>query len=163
MYNFTIPMALMDYIPVAFFGVAALLLQLDLYGKMRKDAFAMFAAGTINIFLAGFLEAAVCCRYLRFRGAEHHVPAGAVHRIPAGRRGYYPHDDHEEECHGRGGTAFVQRQCDLHHDDGAGTGQYLHGAEYHRGEDEEKERHGAVHFGLCGIHGYGWWLCPNDL
>lgn len=57
MYNFTIPMALMDYIPVAFFGVAALLLQLDLYGKMRKDAFAMFAAGTINIFLAGFLKA----------------------------------------------------------------------------------------------------------
>lgn len=57
MYHFTIPMALMDYIPVAFFGVAALLLQLDLYGKMRKDAFAMFAAGTINIFLAGFLKA----------------------------------------------------------------------------------------------------------
>ena len=50
-------MALMDYIPVAFFGVAALLLQMDLYGKMRKDAFAMFAAGTINIFLAGFLKA----------------------------------------------------------------------------------------------------------
>ena len=57
MYNFTIPMALMDYIPVAFFGIAALLLQLDLYGKMRKDAFAMFAAGTINIFAAGFLKA----------------------------------------------------------------------------------------------------------
>ena len=57
MYNFTIPMALMDYIPVICFGVAALLLQMDLYGKMRKDAFAMFAAGTINIFLAGFLKA----------------------------------------------------------------------------------------------------------
>ena len=57
MYNFTIPMGLMDYIPVVFFGIAALLLQLDLYGKMRKEAFAMFAAGTINIFLAGFLKA----------------------------------------------------------------------------------------------------------
>ena len=57
MYNFTIPMALMDYIPVCFFGVAAALLQLDLYGKMRKDAFALFAAGTINIFAAGFLKA----------------------------------------------------------------------------------------------------------
>ena len=57
MYDFTIPMALMDYIPVAFFGVAMVLLQLDLYGKMRKDAFAMFAAGTINIFAAGFLKA----------------------------------------------------------------------------------------------------------
>ena len=57
MYNFTIPMALMDYIPVVCFGVAAALLQMDLYGKMRKDAFAMFAAGTIDIFLAGFLKA----------------------------------------------------------------------------------------------------------
>lgn len=57
MYNFSIPMALADYIPVLFFGVAAVLLQLDLYSKMRKDAFAMFAAGTINIFAAGFLKA----------------------------------------------------------------------------------------------------------
>ena len=57
MYNFTIPMALVDYIPVIFFGIAAALLQLDLYSKMRKDAFAMFAAGTINIFAAGFLKA----------------------------------------------------------------------------------------------------------
>lgn len=57
MYNFSIPMALVDYIPVIFFGIAAALLQLDLYGKMRKDAFALFAAGTINIFAAGFLKA----------------------------------------------------------------------------------------------------------
>jgi len=57
MYHFTIPMALMDYIPVVFFGIAAVLLQKDLYGKMSKGAFAMFAAGTINIFAAGFLKA----------------------------------------------------------------------------------------------------------
>ena len=57
MYNFTIPMALMDYIPVICFGVAAVLLQRDLYGKMGKGAFALFAAGTINIFAAGFLKA----------------------------------------------------------------------------------------------------------
>ena len=57
MYNFTVPMALMDYVPVLCFGVAAALLQLDLYGKMRKDAFALFAAGTINIFTAGLLKA----------------------------------------------------------------------------------------------------------
>ena len=30
MYNFTIPMALVDYIPVLFFGIAALILQRDL-------------------------------------------------------------------------------------------------------------------------------------
>jgi hypothetical protein len=46
-----------DYIPVLFFGIAAAILQLDLYGKMRKDAFALFAAGTINIFAAGLLKA----------------------------------------------------------------------------------------------------------
>lgn len=57
MYHFSVPMALVDYIPVLFFGIAALLLQKDLYGKMRKDAFALFAAGTINIFSAGFLKA----------------------------------------------------------------------------------------------------------
>ena len=57
MHNFTIPMALMDFLPVLFFGYAAALLQRDLYNKMRKSHFALFAAGTINIFAAGFLKA----------------------------------------------------------------------------------------------------------
>ena len=57
MYNFTIPMALMDFVPVFFFGYAVALLQRDLYDKMRKSHFALFAAGTINIFAAGFLKA----------------------------------------------------------------------------------------------------------
>ena len=57
MYNFTIPMALMDFVPVFCFGYAAALLQRDLYDKMRKSHFALFAAGTINIFAAGFLKA----------------------------------------------------------------------------------------------------------
>lgn len=57
MYNFTIPMALMDFIPVLCFGYAAALLQRDLFDKMRKSHFALFAAGTINIFAAGFLKA----------------------------------------------------------------------------------------------------------
>ena len=57
MYNFTIPMALMDFIPVLCFGYAAALLQRDLYDKMRKSHFALFAAGTINIFTAGLLKA----------------------------------------------------------------------------------------------------------
>lgn len=57
MYHFTIPMALMDFLPVLFFGYAAALLQRDLYDKMRKRHFALFAAGTINIFAAGFLKA----------------------------------------------------------------------------------------------------------
>lgn len=57
MYNVSVPMALVDYIPVFLFGAAAMILQLDLYSKMPKYAFATFAAGTINIFMAGFLKA----------------------------------------------------------------------------------------------------------
>ncbi len=57
MYSFSIPMALVDMIPVALFGAAAALLQRDLYDKMRKGVFALFAAGTINIFIAGLLKA----------------------------------------------------------------------------------------------------------
>lgn len=57
MYDFTILMALADYIPVAIFAVVAVLLQRDLYNKMPKYAFACFAAGTIDAFIAGFLKA----------------------------------------------------------------------------------------------------------
>lgn len=57
MYDVSVPMALVDYIPVVLFGWAAVLLQRDLYHKMPKYAFACFAAGTINIFIAGFLKA----------------------------------------------------------------------------------------------------------
>jgi len=57
MYNFTIPMALMDYLPVAFFGVSAVLLLRDLYNKMFKGAYALLAAGSVNVFLAGFCKA----------------------------------------------------------------------------------------------------------
>ena len=57
MYHFSIPMALVDFLPVLFFGYAAAMLQRDLYDKMRKSHFALFAAGTINIFAAGFLKA----------------------------------------------------------------------------------------------------------
>lgn len=57
MYDVSIPMALMDYLPVFFFGYAALLLQQDLYNKMSKGSFALFAAGTVNVFCAGFCKA----------------------------------------------------------------------------------------------------------
>ena len=57
MYNFTVPMALMDYLPVVFFGVTAVLLLRDLYNKMFKGAYALLAAGSVNVFLAGFCKA----------------------------------------------------------------------------------------------------------
>ncbi len=57
MNEFSVPMALVDYIPVLLFAAAAVLLQRDLYNKMSKGAFALFSAGTIDIFCAGFLKA----------------------------------------------------------------------------------------------------------
>ena len=57
MYNFTISMALMDFVPVAFFGVTAVLLLGDLYNKMSKGVYALFAAGSVNVFMAGFCKA----------------------------------------------------------------------------------------------------------
>ena len=57
MYNFTVPMALMDFVPVIFFGVTAVLLLRDLYSRMVKGAYALLAAGCVNVFLAGFCKA----------------------------------------------------------------------------------------------------------
>ena len=57
MYNFTVPMALMDFVPVVFFGVTAVLLLHDLYNKMFKGAYALLAAGSVNVFMAGFCKA----------------------------------------------------------------------------------------------------------
>ena len=53
----TLMMALVDYIPVALFVAAAILLMRDLYNKMSKGAFALFAAGTLMIITAGFYKA----------------------------------------------------------------------------------------------------------
>ena len=57
MKDFSIAMALVDYIPVILFLSASIILQRDLYNKMSKGAFALFSAGTINIFAAGALKA----------------------------------------------------------------------------------------------------------
>ncbi|MBE6940001.1 MAG: hypothetical protein E7457_04210 [Ruminococcaceae bacterium] len=55
--EFSVPMALVDFIPVALFLAGAILLQQDLYPHMSKGAFSLFSAGTINIFCAGALKA----------------------------------------------------------------------------------------------------------
>ena len=56
-YEFTVLMGLVDFIPVILFAVSMVLMQRDLYNKMPKYAFACFAAGTINILIAGFVKA----------------------------------------------------------------------------------------------------------
>jgi len=73
MYNFSIPMALMDFVPVIFFGVTAVILLQDLYNKMCKGIYALLAAGSVNVFLAGFckalwklLYAANICNFVAF-------------------------------------------------------------------------------------------------
>ena len=50
-------MSIADYIPVAFFAAAGVILMRDLYNKMSKGAFALFAAGCIDITCAGALKA----------------------------------------------------------------------------------------------------------
>lgn len=54
---YSIPMALVDFIPVIFFGMAIFLLQKNLYNKMSKGAYSLFCAGTIDVFLSGILKA----------------------------------------------------------------------------------------------------------
>ena len=57
MNDFSISMALVDYIPVIFFVTAAGILLRDLYNKMSKGAFALFSAGVIDVTVAGALKA----------------------------------------------------------------------------------------------------------
>lgn len=57
MNDFSVSMALVDYIPVIFFAMAAVILLRDLYHKMSKGAFALFSAGVIDVMIAGALKA----------------------------------------------------------------------------------------------------------
>ena len=57
MKDFSVSMALVDYIPVICFAAAAVILMRDLHNKMSKGAFALFAAGVINVISAGALKA----------------------------------------------------------------------------------------------------------
>ena len=57
MHDFSVAMGLMDYVPVIFFAVTAVLLLRDLYDKMVKGAYALLAAGCVNVFMAGFCKA----------------------------------------------------------------------------------------------------------
>ena len=57
MYNVSVPMALMDFVPVVFFGISAAILRRDLFNKMSRRIFSLFSAGTMFIFMAGLLKA----------------------------------------------------------------------------------------------------------
>ena len=57
MNDFSISMALVDFIPVILFAAAAVILLRDLYNKMSKGVYALFSAGCVNVFMAGFCKA----------------------------------------------------------------------------------------------------------
>ena len=55
--DFTVEMALVDYIPVAFFAIAAVILMGDLKNKMSTLVFAIFTIGVADIAIAGACKA----------------------------------------------------------------------------------------------------------
>lgn len=57
MNDFTVSMAIVDYVPVILFMTASVILLRDLYDKMEKGAFALFSAGLIDVAIAGALKA----------------------------------------------------------------------------------------------------------
>ncbi len=57
MNEITVFMALVDFLPVVLFFVAAVVLQRDLYNKMVKGAFALLAAGSIMVLISGIYKA----------------------------------------------------------------------------------------------------------
>ncbi|MBR1797730.1 MAG: hypothetical protein IJ757_06950 [Clostridiales bacterium] len=52
----TLPMALMDLVPVMLFIIAAVILQRGLYDCMSKGSFALFSGGTVMICAAGLFK-----------------------------------------------------------------------------------------------------------
>lgn len=57
MNGITVPMAVVDFIPVALFFASAVLLQRDLYSKMVKGAFALLATGSTMVLIGGIFKA----------------------------------------------------------------------------------------------------------
>ena len=53
----SIPMAIVDLIPVVLFFMAALLLLKDLYNKLYKGAYALLATGSIMVLTGGIFKA----------------------------------------------------------------------------------------------------------
>ena len=57
MKEFSVSMALVDFVPVILFAVSAFFMQKEFYSKMKRAAFSLFACGTANIVFAGGLKA----------------------------------------------------------------------------------------------------------
>lgn len=57
MNGITVFMALVDFIPVVFFFLAAMILQSDLYSKLSKTKYTLLAAGSLMVLIGGALKA----------------------------------------------------------------------------------------------------------
>ena len=57
MHDFSIEMALVDYIPVAFFAIAAFILLVDLKNKMTSFNYLIFSLGVLGVAVAGACKA----------------------------------------------------------------------------------------------------------
>lgn len=57
MKEFSVAMALVDFIPVILFCSGSIILQRIMYDKMSKSQFALFAAGTVDVTMAGVCKA----------------------------------------------------------------------------------------------------------
>lgn len=57
MNGISVPMAVIDFIPIILFLITAVILQRDLYDRMSKGAFALLAAGSIMVFVGGTYKA----------------------------------------------------------------------------------------------------------
>lgn len=129
MYNFTIPMALMDYLPVIFFGITAVILLRDLYNKMSKGAYALLAAGSVNVFIAGFCKATWKLLYAaNICGFGNDVSAAqlfgaAAHGTKHGRNAVPETQRLCDECC----PCSIYEQCTLHYHDGRRLGRYMCG------------------------------------
>ena len=55
--DFSVPMAIVDYIPVFLFGIACFILLKYFTKNMNKAQYALFSCGVIDVFVAGFLKA----------------------------------------------------------------------------------------------------------
>ena len=54
---YSIPMAIVDFLPVLFYFLASWLIARDLYNKTSKTAFALLASGSIMVFIGGAFKA----------------------------------------------------------------------------------------------------------
>ncbi|MDO4198679.1 MAG: hypothetical protein Q4D13_06805 [Erysipelotrichaceae bacterium] len=57
MYNFTVIMALVDYIPVILFGMAGWLILKNFYRKASVLSFTLISSGIVSVLSAGFFKA----------------------------------------------------------------------------------------------------------